>query len=349
MAVASNQGMKTGNHLLAMDFPSQTGKVAVVTGGSDGIGFEVARALAKAGAYVLVATHNDAKGIEAVHRIRRSIPAAEIEYDRLELTSLASIEEFSQRTARRFPAIDLLVNNAGIAGVGRRLVTHEGFEAIFASNYLGHFALTARLLPLLLRDSGHSRPPSRVVHLSSVAHRIGRIDFQNLQGERHYHPSRAYTQSKLAMLLFALELDRRARAAGLPLISIAAHPGAAKTHIFDNGSGWTDRTSWIDRGVETFVKLFGQSAEAGAAPVLCAAMSPAVQSGGFYGPGGSFELRGRPAAARLSARARDPEAASRLWEVSERLAGVSFLRKPRLGLVQGMVIKAPESLRRVKD
>jgi NAD(P)-dependent dehydrogenase (short-subunit alcohol dehydrogenase family) len=161
-----------------------------------------------------------------------------------------------------------------------------------------------------------------VVNVSSVVHRFGGIDFENLQGERHYHPSRAYAQSKLAMLLFSRELDRRARATGLPIYSIAAHPGAAKTHIFG-------------RGVKTFVKLFGQSAEAGAAPVLCAAMSPAVESGGFYGPGGSFELWGEPAPARIAARARDRRLSEKLWEISERLAGVSFLSRPRLGLVRG--------------
>jgi NAD(P)-dependent dehydrogenase (short-subunit alcohol dehydrogenase family) len=313
-------------------YPSQIGKVAVVTGGSDGIGFEVALALAQAGAYVLVASHDDEKGIEAVHRIREQVPSAEIEYDRLEVSSLASVAEFSERTARRFPAIDLLVNNAAIAGVGERSVTRDGFEAIFATNYLGHFALTRNLLPLLLRDSGRAREPSRVVHLSSVIHRIGRIDFDDLQGERSYHPSRAYAQSKLAILLFSVELDRRLRAAGLPLLSIAAHPGAARTNIFYNGPKWTGSSSWIDRGVKTFVEVFGQSAKAGAAPVLCAAVSPAAESGAFYGPGEWFELRGAPAPAQIGAAARNRQVALRLWEISERLVGGRFFGTSRAGL-----------------
>jgi NAD(P)-dependent dehydrogenase (short-subunit alcohol dehydrogenase family) len=263
-------------------FPSQIGKAAVVTGASDGIGFEVALALARAGAYVLATDCDDEKGIESVHRIRECVPTAEIEYDRLDVASFASVREFSERTARRFPAIDLLVNNAEIAGPRKRSVTRDGFEAIFATNYLGHFALTRNLLPLLLRDSGRAREPSRVVHVSAIAHRIGRIHFEDLQGERSYRPNRAYAQSKLALLLFSLELDRRLRAVGAPLASMVAHPDVAS--------------------------------------VLYAAVSPAAESGGFYGP------RGSPTPARIGANARDRETALRLWEISEQWIGGRFFR-----------------------
>ena len=196
----------------------------------------------------------------------------------------------------------------------RRQVTADGFEMQFGTNHLGHFALTARLIPLLRRAGG-----SRVVSVSSLAHRTGLIDFNDLQGERLYSPWKAYGQSKLACLMFALELQRRSDVAGWNLISNAAHPGFARTNLFTSGPG-----SLVSLASGFAAPLFGHSAADGARPILFAATSPEAKPGGYYGPGGFSELRGAPARALIMPQARDAAAAARLWDVSEKLAGTSF-------------------------
>jgi NAD(P)-dependent dehydrogenase (short-subunit alcohol dehydrogenase family) len=241
------------------------------------------------------------------------MPGARISYERLDLASLASIADFAQRIQAR-NSLDLLINNAGVMALPRRQTTADGFEMQFGTNYLGHFALTARLLPLLRRASG-----PRVVNLSSLAHRTGFIDFNDLQGARLYSPWKAYGQSKLACLMFALELQRRSDAAGWNLISNAAHPGLARTNLFASGPG-----GLISFATDLAAPLIGHSAADGARPILFAATSPQAEPGGYYGPGGFSELRGAPARALIMPQARGAAAAARLWEVSETLTGTSF-------------------------
>jgi NAD(P)-dependent dehydrogenase (short-subunit alcohol dehydrogenase family) len=196
----------------------------------------------------------------------------------------------------------------------RRQTTADGFEMQFGTNYLGHFALTARLMPLLRRSSG-----PRVVSVSSLAHRTGFIDFGDLQGARAYSPWKAYGQSKLACLIFALELQRRSDAGGWNLTSNAAHPGFSRTNLFASGPG-----GLISVATDFAAPLFGHSAADGARPILFAATSPQAEPGAYYGPGGIGELRGAPAPALIMPQARDAATAARLWDVSEKLTGTSF-------------------------
>src|SRR6266581_1347980 len=295
------------------EVPSQVGKTIVVTGATGGLGFEMALALARAGADVILTGRDDGKGQSAIEKIDRQLTGARVSYERLDLASLASIVDFVQRIGAR-RSLDLLINNAGVMALPRRQVTADGFEMQFGTNHLGHFALTARLMPLLRRASG-----PRVVSLSSLAHRTGSIDFSDLQGERIYSPWKAYGQSKLACLMFALEFQRRSDAAGWNLISNAAHPGFARTNLFASGPG----------GVVSFASgfaapLFGHSAADGARPILFAATSPEAKPGAYYGPGGFGELRGAPARALIMPQARNAAAAARLWDVSGKLTDMSF-------------------------
>jgi NAD(P)-dependent dehydrogenase (short-subunit alcohol dehydrogenase family) len=217
------------------------------------------------------------------------------------------------------PALDILVNNAGIMAPPTRQLTADGFELQFGTNYLGHFALTAHLLPALLRAEGGSH----VVQVSSLAHRSAAIAWGDLQGERRYSPWRSYGQSKLAMLMFALELARRASAHGWDLVSTAAHPGWAVTDIITNGPGRGAP------GIKEYVmqgafRVFGQSAAEGARPIVYAATSSDAKPGGYYGPSGFQEIKGAPSPSRIMPQAQDIEAAKRLWQVSEKLTGVEF-------------------------
>jgi NAD(P)-dependent dehydrogenase (short-subunit alcohol dehydrogenase family) len=212
------------------------------------------------------------------------------------------------------PSLNLLINNAGVMALPRRQTTADGFEMQFGTNHLGHFALTARLLPLLRRAS-----EPRVVSVSSLAHRTGSIDFNDLQGERLYSPWKAYGQSKLACLMFALELQRRSEAAGWKLISNAAHRGFARTGLFASGPG-----GLLSLATDFAAPFFGHSAADGARPILFAATSPDARPGAYYGPGGISELRGAPAPALIMPQARNAAAAARLWEVSGKLTNTSF-------------------------
>ncbi|MBB4619649.1 oxidoreductase [Sphingomonas abaci] len=299
----------------AADISSQRGRLAVVTG-TGGLGFEEALALARAGASVVVAGRNAQKGQEALTRIRHEVPGADIHFGQLDLASLASIKDFSDRMLTDGRSIDLLINNAGISANPERGETQDGFELQLDTNYLGHFALTMRLMPLLL-----DAKPARVVSLSSTAHKLGRINFDDLQSERSYSAARAYAQSKLAMLMFALELDRRARASGLPLTSVAAHPGIARTSLMENSQKGHPFLLFFSRSV---MRLFGQPARDGALPILRAATDPTVKGGMFYGPSGFMEARGSPVEASMSARAKDEVVRRRLWEETGRLTGVDL-------------------------
>jgi len=297
------------------NIPPQRGKLAVVTGATGGLGYQTAIRLAQAGAEVVLTGRNEAKGREAVSKIRNQFPDAKISFEAFDLANLASVADFARRFATTHASLDLLINNAGVMALPTRQTTADGFEMQFGTNYLGHYALTAQLLPLL--RSSHQ---PRVVSLSSIAHRTGFIQFSDLQGERFYSPWKAYNQSKLAMLMFALELQRRSDAAGWNLISTASHPGWARTDLFANGPGF----GLISVASQFAAPLFSQSAESGALPTLFAATSPQAEGGGYYGPNGLYELRGPPAPARIMPQARDKAAAAKLWDVSQQLTGVSF-------------------------
>jgi NAD(P)-dependent dehydrogenase (short-subunit alcohol dehydrogenase family) len=297
------------------NIPPQAGKLAVVTGATGGLGHQTAMRLAQAGAEVVLTGRNEAKGREAVTKIRNQFPDANISFEALDLANLASVAGFVRDFATAHPSFDLLINNAGVMALPTRQTTADGFEMQFGTNYLGHYALTAQLLPLLRR----AHQP-RVVSLSSIAHRTGFIQFNDLQGERFYSPWKAYNQSKLAMLMFALELQRRSDAAGWNLMSNASHPGWARTDLFANGPGF----GLISFASQFAAPLFSQSAESGALPTLYAATSPQAEGGGYYGPNGLYELRGPPAPARIMPQARDKAAAAKLWDVSQQLTGVSL-------------------------
>jgi NAD(P)-dependent dehydrogenase (short-subunit alcohol dehydrogenase family) len=298
------------------DIPPQQGRTAVITGATGGLGYETASALAGAGATVVLTGRNEAKGQQALAEIRGRFPNAKITYEDIDLAKLASVADFVGRFAARSSSLDLLINNAGVMALPKRQETADGFEMQFGVNYLGHYALTARLLPLLRRGT---RP--RVVNLSSLAHRSGVINFSDLQSVRSYSPTRAYNQSKLAMLMFAIELQRRSDAAGWGLMSNAAHPGFALTDLMANGPG---TTGWMARVGRILQHFASQSAAEGALPTLFAATSPEATPGGYYGPNGFYELKGVPVAAKIMPQAMNKATAARLWEVSASLTGVSF-------------------------
>jgi NAD(P)-dependent dehydrogenase (short-subunit alcohol dehydrogenase family) len=298
------------------DIPSQAGNTAVITGATGGLGFETALALAGAGATVVLTGRNDAKGRQAIEKIRGRSPNAKISYQTLDLANLASVADFAARFAAVHASLDLLINNAGVMALPKRQTTADGFEMQFGINYLGHYALTARLLPRLRR--GHQ---PRVVNLSSLAHRSGVIDFDDLQGAKSYNPFKAYCQSKLAMLIFALELQRRSDAAAWGLISNAAHPGFARTELMANGPGTEGLMGLFGKVLQPFAS---HSAAAGALPTLFAATSPAAKAAGYYGPNGFYEMKGPPSPAKIMPRAKDAAVNARLWDVSAALTGVTF-------------------------
>jgi NAD(P)-dependent dehydrogenase (short-subunit alcohol dehydrogenase family) len=298
------------------DIPSQQGRLAVVTGATGGLGFETALALARAKAEVLVTGRNLEKGRVAVGRIQGAVPSAHVRFETLDLASLASIREFTAKLVADGRPLDLLVNNAGVMQLPTQRLTEDGFEMQFGTNHLGHFALTGLLLPLLREAEA-----PRVVNVSSLAHRGGRIDFDNLQAERKYRPWAAYQQSKLANLLFTFELQRRSDAYGWGLMSNAAHPGFARTDLIPNGPG-TGGLAMI--GSTVLGTFLSHSAAAGALPTLFAATSPQAIPAGYYGPNGFYEMKGPVAAAKVLPQAHDESVARKLWEVSEQLTGVKW-------------------------
>jgi len=295
------------------EISSQLGRSAVVTGATGGLGYETALALARAGTEVILTGRDDRKGQSAIEKLSREVSGARVSYQRLDLANLASIADFSQRMHSR-QSLDLLINNAGVMALPGRQTTADGFEMQFGTNYLGHFALTARLMPLLRRANA-----PRVVSVSSLAHRPALIDFDDLQGARLYSPWKAYGQSKLAMLMFALELQRRSDATDWNLISNAAHPGFARTGLFASGPG-----GLLSLASDFAAPFFGQSASDGARPILFAATSPKATPGAYYGPDGIGELRGAPGPALIMPQARNAATAARLWELSEKLTETSF-------------------------
>jgi NAD(P)-dependent dehydrogenase (short-subunit alcohol dehydrogenase family) len=265
---------------------------------------------------VIVAGRNESEGRWAVGKIRPLALASLVRYEKLDLASLSAVADFARRVERMERPIDLLVNNAGVMALPKRQVTTDGFEMQLATNYLGHFALTGHLLPLLRRGRD-----ARVVQVSSLSHRLATIDLDDLQLEHRYSPIKAYGQSKLAMLLFAFELQRRSDAGKWRLMSVAAHPGYARTPLFEKGPGVK---SLIHRVHQSLGGWLGHSAASGALPLLYAATAPKARPGDYYGPQGALELAGPSGVAGIGKKAQDKELARELWERSERLTGVTW-------------------------
>jgi NAD(P)-dependent dehydrogenase (short-subunit alcohol dehydrogenase family) len=282
------------------EMPDQSGRSFVITGANSGIGLAAARQLAASGAQLVLAVRDTAKGEEAAAGL-----GGDPEVRALDLSDLGSVHAFAKGLDRK---IDVLVNNAGVMATPHRQ-TADGFELQFGTNHLGHFALTGLLLP---------RIEDRVVTISSGGHRMGKIDFDDLQSERSYQRWFAYGQSKLANLLFMYELQRRLDAAGSPVRSVAAHPGYAATNLQSHTESIQDRFMALAN------RVFAQSEEQGAWPTLYAATTPDLPGGSYVGPDGFLEQRGKPKLVGSSGRARDEDTARRLWEVSEELTGVNY-------------------------
>jgi NAD(P)-dependent dehydrogenase (short-subunit alcohol dehydrogenase family) len=295
------------------DIPDQGGRSAVVTGANSGLGLVIARELARKGAHVTMACRNLEKGERARREIEAAVPGAPVELVELDLASLESVKRFAESFRRTHDGLDLLINNAGVMASPRRK-TADGFELQFGTNHLGHFALTGRLIGAM-----EGREDARVVTLSSQAHRTGRISFDNLAGEHRYFRWRAYGQSKLANLLFALELERRLSAAGSAVKSMAAHPGYAATNLQSAAAPLPDRLL-----MKVGNLVIAQSDEMGALPPLYAATEPGLPGGTYAGPDGIGEQRGHPKPVAPSGAARNERLAQKLWDVSEQMTGVSF-------------------------
>ena len=292
------------------DIPDQSGKTAIVTGANTGIGFEIARHLAMKGARVVLACRDEDKARDAIAEIAADAPGASLDFLALDLADLDSVARAAQQ-AKEEARIDLLVNNAGVMMPPLGHAT-AGTELQFAVNHLGHFALAAQLVDKLAEDGG-----GRVVVQSSIAHKSGNIDFDNLDASKYYARSPFYSQSKLANLLFALELDRRLRAAGSPVASIACHPGVAATEL--------TRHIGFAALFTPVMKIVLNTPEQGAIPALQAATDPEAQGGDYYGPRGLLEARGNTSGrAYATRRARDEALAKKLWERSEELTGIDF-------------------------
>ena len=297
--------------------PDQSGRTAVVTGANSGLGLIAARELARKGARVVLACRNTEKGAAALEQIRAVAPAAELSLAQLDLGDLASVQAFAEGFRSDHDGLDLLINNAGVMAPPRQL-TADGFELQFGTNHLGHFALTGRLIGAM-----EGREDARVVTVSSIAARGGRIKFDDLQSERRYNRWAAYNQSKLADLMLALELDRRLRAAGSTVKSLAAHPGWSATNLQSAAAPLIDRAF-----MRVVNATLAQSADAGTLPILYAATEPGLEGGVYIGPDGIGEFRGRPREVTPTAMALAEGAGVQLWTVSEELTGVSFELAP---------------------
>jgi NAD(P)-dependent dehydrogenase (short-subunit alcohol dehydrogenase family) len=295
------------------EIASQNGKTALITGANSGIGYQAAVELARHGAHVLLGVRSREKGLAALARLQQEAPGANAEVVELDMASLASVRQFAGVFAQ---PLDILINNAGVMALPNRELTEDGFERQFGTNHLGHFALTGLLMPQLLQASF-----PRVVTVSSLAHRNGQIVFDDLQGKKSYVPWTAYNQSKLANLMFALELDRRARAVGGRLRSIPVHPGISRTNIFENGPGVNALKSIAVKILAPFIT---QSDEAGALPTLYAATAEEALGGAYIGPDGFKGFKGSPTVEQPRPEALDEAVAKQLWSVSEELTGVVY-------------------------
>lgn len=290
----------------------QTGRVAIVTGSNTGLGFQTAKALAGKGMKVIMAC----RGLEKAKKARQSIlnvyPDADIGIILIDLTKLSSVRNFAKEFLSGYNRLDLLINNAGIMMPPYSL-TEDGFESQMGVNYLSHFLLTGLLLKTLTKTPG-----SRIVMVSSIAHKKGYINFDDLQRKKKYSPIKAYRQSKLACLVFAFELQRRLGKAGLNTISVSAHPGMSMTDLL------RDFPKWIFIVGRPFISLFTHPPEKGALPILYAALGSDVKGGEYFGPQGYQEWKGEPGRAYSTSLSKDWQLGKRLWEESEKLTGIRF-------------------------
>ncbi|GAB3168404.1 SDR family oxidoreductase [Telluribacter humicola] len=303
------------NQWTAANIPQRNDGLAVITGSTEGIGYEDALALSSAGWAVIIMGRNAQKGSDAIAKIREINPNAKVSFEKIDLADLSSIKAFASRMTSKGQAIDLLINNAGVMTPPKKLETADRFELQFGTNHIGHFALTAQLLPLLRKA-----PDARVVTVSSVANRAGKIYFNDLQSETSYSPMKAYSQAKLANLMFALELQRQSEKHGWGITSMAAHPGVSRTNLLITGAG-----RWSGPGImRTFLPFLFQPPSQGALPTLYAATSPEAKGGFYYGPDKLGETRGFPAIAKIPAQAEDVHVSLELWNISKKLARVEF-------------------------
>lgn len=294
------------------DLAPQNGRYFVITGATGGLGLETALALAGAGGDVLLTGRNPAKGAAALEAIRTAHPQAKVDFALCDVASLAAVNAFADALIAEGRPIDVLIDNAGVMAVPTRALTVDGFEMQFGTNVAGHYLLTARLMPLL-----RAAPAPRTVQLASLAHLNGRIAIDDVNAERSYNPWRRYQMSKLAMLMFAIELQRRSTAGGWGITSLAAHPGLAATDLFR-----TDASPSLYKRLRTgIIEMLCQPAAAGAWPTLMAATAPEGTPGGYYGPTGFMEAWGPAGPARIARHARDPVMAGRLWDRLAEMTG----------------------------
>jgi NAD(P)-dependent dehydrogenase (short-subunit alcohol dehydrogenase family) len=291
----------------------QSGRTFIVTGANSGLGFEAARELAHHGGMVIIAARDEAKGLDAVARIKAEQPSAAVEYRAIDLADLESVRAFAASIVSGGIAVDVLINNAGIMFPPRRL-SPQGFESQFATNHLGHFALSGLLYDTLRRGRD-----ARVVTVTSNLHKGGSIHFDDLSGEKSYSPQAFYQQSKFANVLFGLELDRRLRAAGAPVKSMLAHPGYSATNLQRSA-----QSALMRAVMQIGNRLIAQSASMGALDELYAAVAPSAEGGKVYGPDGFREMRGHPVEVEPDSAARNEDTARRLWDLSEKLTGVRW-------------------------
>ncbi|HNX84646.1 MAG: oxidoreductase [Bacteroidales bacterium] len=289
------------------------GKRIVITGSSHGIGFEAAGILASKGAEVVLAVRNREKGEKAAVKIRPLNGSKPVTVMNLDLADLESVRKFAEEYATRFDRLDVLINNAGVM-IPPYKMTKDGFELQFGTNHLGHFALTGHLLPVVMNT-----PLSRIVTISSIAARRAKIHFDNLDGSKGYNPMTFYRQSKLANLLFAMELQNRLEVAGSTTISVACHPGISVTNLLSRGTGRE-----TGRVMKALMGIVAQPASMGALPTLYAATHPDLRGGEFIGPDGPGNTKGYPVLTNDAARLYKPDLAAKLWEVSETLTGVRY-------------------------
>ena len=297
------------------NIPDLTGKVIIITGGNSGIGFEAAKEFARKGAQTILACRNMDKAETALAQIKEEIPNAATKVMHLDLSVQASVHQFVAEFKDKYKRLDVLVNNAGIMAVPYT-TTVDGFESQFATNHLGHFALTGLLIDLLL-----DTPGSRVINVSSNGHRMGRMDFDNLmyEGGEGYSPLRAYGRSKLTNILFTYELQRRYQANDANAISVAVHPGLAITNLINHLEN-----RWYFKLLKPLLVSWAQSPSMSALPTIRAAIDSDVKGGDYYGPGGSRGIKGYPVLTTSSEASHNEADARRLWQVSEELTGVSY-------------------------
>lgn len=307
------------------DVPSQAGKRVLITGANSGIGYHAAFTLARKGAHVILACRNRSKGEAALRRLTTEAPGTTAELAILDLASLAGIRDFAARELHQRRPLHILINNAGVMAPPQRLQTVDGFEVQFGTNVLGHFALTGLLFPALQQAAVESAEAPRIVTIASIAHKRGSLNFDDLQYKQNYAPMRTYQQSKLANVMLALEMDRRLRADGDNILSVAAHPGVANTNLFQTG----DRSAFENAARKVVGHLIGaflNSDVEGALPTLYAATAPEAAGGDYYGPKGFQEMRGEEIGlADIAPQAMDTAAAARLWNTCEELTGIKFL------------------------